>query len=392
MRRVMAIIAAMALLLCSCGARSYVDISPHIESGIARDPGGGLTASNYAELKNAIIYLVEQSSEQGSISLVGYSGQVEEDLGRACSEVTDDEPIGAYGVEYMSYSSTKVLANYEVTISISYSRTPEELASVERVGGPVEYRDAVLDALMDSRETLTVETPYYSADRFDSQSTVQNIIHENPLLSACWPTVSEGLYPSEGLRRIVELKIDYGMDADELASRREDLERAARELTLEGDSGEETDDAETVRRLVRNLCERSDFLPEREDDLSGEVTRDETFTAHGALVEGKATSEGYALALSALCSLGAVDCRIVSGRWDGILHYWNLVRVGGDWYHVDAALCERYGEDAYLLKTDEEIGDALKWNTASYPAADGESITFAAEEIPVFEPTDAENS
>lgn len=392
MRRVAAIIAAMTLLFCSCGSRSYVTISPHIESKIVRDPGGGLTASNYAELKNAIIYLVGQSSEQGTINLVGYSGQVEEDLGRACSEVTDDEPIGAYGVEYMSYSRTKVLANYEVTISISYSRTPEELAAVERVNGASEYYDAVLSALMDSRETLTVETPYYSADRFDSQATVQRIIHANPLLSACWPTVSESLYPSEGLGRIVELRIDYGMDADELAGRREDLERAARELTLEGDSGGETDDAETVRRLVRNLCGRSEFLPEREDDLSGEPTRDETFTAYGALVKGGATSEGYAMALSALCSLGAVECRIVSGRWDGILHYWNLVRVDDSWYHVDASLCEVYGESEYLLKTDEEIGDTLKWNTASYPAADGALITFAAEELPEMQHIDAENS
>jgi hypothetical protein len=59
------------------------------------------------------------------------------------------------------------------------------------------------------------------------------------------------------------------------------------------------------------------------------------YTPYGALVEGVAVCEGYAEAFQLLLCYAGVYCRTVNGEAGGEAHMWNLVRLDGDWYHVD---------------------------------------------------------
>ena len=58
------------------------------------------------------------------------------------------------------------------------------------------------------------------------------------------------------------------------------------------------------------------------------------YTAYGALVEGDAVCQGYALAYKLLLDQCGVNSVLVSS--DAMNHAWNLVEIDGDWYHVDA--------------------------------------------------------
>ena len=391
MRKLLALMIAAMLLLSSCGTHSYVDINPHLSAGSASvGPEEVLTASNYAELRSAILRLVEEGMEEGAINLMGYEGYAESDLRTACSEVTKSEPLGVYGVEYMSYTPpVRVLTNYETSVSITYSKTPEQLEAVKKVSGAWDFREE-LYALMDSLGTeLVVDTAYFVAENYDADSLIERYMNENPAFSVENPSVEVNMYPTSGLHRIIEVKLEYKSSEEELERRRSALAEAIGAMTADIDR-DVLGDAETVRELVRALGEWSEFLPEREDDLTGSVARDDTFTAYGALAEGSAASEGYALALKALCSEVGLDARIVNGRWNGISHRWNLVEVEGSWYHVDAALCDYYGDDSYLLKTDEEIGDTLKWNPQGLPERATEPLS--GDELPVIDPISAEGT
>lgn len=59
-------------------------------------------------------------------------------------------------------------------------------------------------------------------------------------------------------------------------------------------------------------------------------------TAYGALVQKKATCDGYARAMQLLCGKVGLQCRLVNGQGKGEAHLWNLIRIDGAWYHFDA--------------------------------------------------------
>lgn len=67
---------------------------------------------------------------------------------------------------------------------------------------------------------------------------------------------------------------------------------------------------------------------------------DERHTALGALVLGEAVCDGYARAFQLLCRQLGVECLPVEGTSDfaqdaGSGHMWNVVQLGGSWYHTD---------------------------------------------------------
>lgn len=56
---------------------------------------------------------------------------------------------------------------------------------------------------------------------------------------------------------------------------------------------------------------------------------------YGALVGKKALCQGMAKAFSYLCGKVGIETATVTGDADGIAHMWNMVRIGGEWYHID---------------------------------------------------------
>lgn len=59
------------------------------------------------------------------------------------------------------------------------------------------------------------------------------------------------------------------------------------------------------------------------------------YTIYGLFVDGTAVCEGYARAMQLLLRYADMEVQLVYGQAGGVAHMWNLVRVDGDWYHLD---------------------------------------------------------
>lgn len=122
--------------------------------------------------------------------------------------------------------------------------------------------------------------------------------------------------------------------------------------------------------LYRAILERCVY-----DDTSPDW---ESYTLYGALVDGSAVCEGYARAVQQLFRLAGIPCRVVSGTAEGELHMWNLVEIGGEWYHLDAT----WGDSSplstyfYFNLTDE----AIRWDhtisTEGLPPCESEEANY----------------
>lgn len=68
-----------------------------------------------------------------------------------------------------------------------------------------------------------------------------------------------------------------------------------------------------------------------EYDTTGSNTN--RFSAFGALRDGKAVCQGYALAYKYLLNKAGIECHIVTS--ETLNHAWNIVKLNGKYYHVD---------------------------------------------------------
>ncbi len=100
-------------------------------------------------------------------------------------------------------------------------------------------------------------------------------------------------------------------------------------------------------------------------------------TVYGALVKGQALCEGYAKAFSYLCNKTGIENMIVTG-YTNEAHMWNMVKVDGNWYHIDVTwdkpsgmLAEMYPDMImyqYFMVTDSVIeNDHSVWTIHTAP-------------------------
>ena len=67
---------------------------------------------------------------------------------------------------------------------------------------------------------------------------------------------------------------------------------------------------------------------------SGKIEAD-SFNAYGALCLGVAVCEGYAEAAALLLNRAGVETLVITGDSRGEKHAWNIVKIDGDYYHLD---------------------------------------------------------
>jgi uncharacterized protein YjdB len=132
-------------------------------------------------------------------------------------------------------------------------------------------------------------------------------------------------------------------------------------------------DAEKVLAANDYLCRLVEYDWAHYNQGTASIPQDD-YTAYGALVNQVAVCQGYALAFLHLMNQLGMECRFVGSQQTS--HGWNMVKIGGQWYHVDVTLNDGnlMGETNHdhLLLSDSGIADSSSlhqgWDSAA-PAA-----------------------
>lgn len=114
----------------------------------------------------------------------------------------------------------------------------------------------------------------------------------------------------------------------------------------------------------------------------------------GVLFHGLGVCNAYTLTYSKLLTAVGISNKTVSGtatdKGTGTTgsHAWTLVKLGGDWYHIDPTwddpIPDGRERHTYFCLTDSEMAVDHQWNTASYPAANGTTYSSAAASVAVM--------
>lgn len=366
----------LSLALCACLAltgcasmleREYVSTAAHPQLPVAADDSELLWVESYPELLDAILAQVKRHEEVGTIRLRDYQRPVEEDLTRACEEVSMDDPLGAYAVASIHPEYERIVTYYEATITIEYRRTKEQMDSIASVTGSGAIRAALRAALTDFAPELALRINYFSEDADSIRALIRQTYLASPAAALGMPTAQVELYPDTGLQRIVEVILVYPDDPEALRVKRDDITAAAKAM------------AEPIlaRDLAGEALQAALFDALRAQAAGTDEEDERLWSTAECLLSGRGDSQGLALAYKLLCDLAGVECTVAEGRADGQPRYWTLVATGNGHRIVDPSL-----EEGFLLTDDGfRTLTGAEWEPEAYPAC-GEAVV--AEDTTIF--------
>lgn len=353
MRKMMcAVMAALMLLSTGCSSmlnRDYSSVTVHSATPTAEGDANTMRVQNYQELVNALIYLINQGEESGSIRYSGEEADFKKLMDEACLEVKQEDPLGAYAVDYIKYSVISIVGSYEADVQITYRRTREQVASIVDATGAAAIRSELSRALSSFDTEVVLRISYFEEDEAYIQQLVRQAYLSNPATALDFPDAQVAMYPESGQQRIVEVTLTYHQSLQTLESWRNSLSREA-------------------ERICQPLTELT--IKEKLDGITGTLQSMGAYSAQGgstaydALLGGGGDSQGVALAFSLLCRQVGITCSVVDGQKNGQSHFWNVVQTASGYRHVDLS---RAGSVTYNVdQTMTQQG--YVWDTQQVPA------------------------
>lgn len=315
-RRLAALALCLLLPLSGCAAmleRSYTSVQPYTQSVTGQHSGSALEAQTYQQLVSAVLYLVTQHSSEGIIRLYNYADDVENDLTRACLEVVQKDPLGAFAVDYIKHDVKRVVSFYEAQVSIAYLRSAEEMDQITAVTGSSAIKGELRETLSRFETKQLLQVSYYDDQNDHLLTLLRQAYYDTPAAAFGMPKAEITLYPDSGIQRIVEIDLTYPLDQETLLARQETLDESLAALP----QPLPTDPQELYQLLLSRA---------KADPAGGN-------TAYSALVDGAADAEGLALAYQLLCGQAGLTCTVVQG--EDAARFWNIVSTPSGSRHVD---------------------------------------------------------
>lgn len=212
-------------------------------------------------------------------------------------------------------------------------------------------RTAIEKALT-AMNTGNVDISKYKLSSTQLKTVVSNVINNNPQFY--YVSSSYIIYLKDGY--VYAVRFTYNVSESEKKTMDAEINESVNEA-LDGVANGMTD--------IEKAIVLHDYLIEkvRYPETTSSDPNDNMYDLYGALGEGSAVCQGYALAYQYLLSKAGISSKFVPSKL--ITHAWNLVSINGKWYHVDVTWDDTNGQypHKYFLLSDsardEDVSDYM---------------------------------
>lgn len=354
--RIIALVCAAAMLLSGCNAmfdKEYRSEEVYVDEYFEiKDETSVQEVKNYRGMKYALMNLINSAAEYGKIRTGKYNGDPADDISKVCFEVTREEPMGIYAVDYITHSIDLIVSYYEIEVYITYRRTAEEIASVRTIRSGRELQDLLGETVENYEDYLAVMQVSTDVEEEQIENHVKACYRADPLRVVACPKVAVTSYtaPDNTIQEITEIELEYPYPAEQLREMYEELSDYSSKVITPSNYG----DINNVCRTVLSRC-----APDTDIGKSD---------AYNALVgDGIVDSEGFAMATKLLCGAAGIEAYVVEGLLSGERHYWNIVNVRGTFYHIDLFKAADESEQVVFM-SDDDVEKYYAWDREAYPA------------------------
>ena len=243
------------------------------------------------------------------------------------------------------------LANDEVIPVYDVKDYPQAITSVEELGQAIAHHMSKFE----NQFTL-----HYEGDASDFENTVDEVYKwlqvNEPYL---WAVMGDFSTRARSFGNQIEWQatINYDLTAEENAIVLGMIEQIVQTIP------EDATEAEKVKFVNDYLVVHTKY------NLNSKAN---AHTPYSVLVNGEGVCEGYALAALLMFEELGIEAKYVIGDAGGP-HAWNLVKVDGQWYHLDVTWNDPVPDQGdkvhynYFLITDEKLKKDHQWIEADYP-------------------------
>lgn len=207
-KRVLCILLTAVLCLSGCGSfleREYSVVEPHSSTYYESENRSVLRAENYQDLVNDLLLLVGNHAEEGMIFYYGTEDMppAADAAEKACNEVQKETPMGAYALDYMTYTIDDEPRNYTaISLTLGYRRTAEQVNGIVHISGVSALHDLLTAAAQNGTEELTLRVSYFDHEQSEVCAMVQQVQNEQGRSQEPWQV---NFYPDGGNVGIIEI-------------------------------------------------------------------------------------------------------------------------------------------------------------------------------------------
>lgn len=351
MKRLAVLLTAVCLLLSGCGSwmdGSYHSAAPHQEkSGTVLSQT--ISASNYQQLREVMVKLVDNGTENALIYVPDYDqAQLEKGLSAAVEFICGKYPLGAYAVEKINCEVGTSGGQPAVSVNIAYIHGRSEIRAISRYDDISQASAQITSVLDQCGEGIALWITDYQET--DIGQMVADYARNNPNLVMETPQVVVGVYPETGSSRILEIKFAYQNSRDDLRQMQTQVQRVFTSALLYLNSG--ATDSQKYSQLYTFLMERFDYQQETS------IT-----PAYSLLNYGVGDSSAFAVVYAAMCRQAGLECQVITGTKAGSAWCWNLILENGNYYHVDLLQSSQNGGFTKMTEADM---NGYVWDYSAY--------------------------
>lgn len=233
----------------------------------------------------------------------------------------------------------------------------------------MDLEDEIREGLLNGNEIINIRDKAFLKAPDDIFKIIGDIIKDNAEIM-----YYSGVEYSNG-----KLKVNYTRPREKLKEDQISL-RNKRDEIITHTIKDSMSDYEKVKAVHDYIINNSRY----DMDLFEKGTvEEESYTAYGTLVSGVSVCEGYAKSMKYLLDEIGVESLVVIGESRNQNHAWNLVKLDGEYYHIDATWDDPITNNGdnilqynYFNLSDTQISKSHTWNRDEYPIATGSYYNY----------------
>jgi len=261
-------------------------------------------------------------------------------------------------------------------------------------GSAEEFHAAVSEAMKEVKDVIKVRIGNYDQKIYDINSAVNAILNDNVELFYVKDCTSSWVQDKDKNSGIITVNINYRYPKDDIDKMKSELNNKidsvinsvtnadmngnAKELMLHDYIVMNTVNGYEDLTLDSNITTFMEQLKDIKAMLEDSAP-EELSTAYSVLVRGKGDDKGYARAMKLLLNKAGIECIVVEGAG----YTWNIVKIEGDYYHLDASadkLKNKEGKGVlthdYFNVSDKEMSMRCQWDTSIYPSCTSNKCNY----------------
>jgi len=376
-KRLLSSVLALLVMVTVAGCSSILEgevteITPYIKADEQSGTVNAIEVSTYDQFRQEVYSMVQNHTETAAFRITTFDrDDLEGALNEICQELSSVDPLGSYATYYISCQITPIVGYHDVSVTIVYKKDLSEISNISTVSTDRYLQVLLESALTDFAATCTFYTSLPSVTADHIKEIVREQYFSDPLNVIIMPDITVTSYPETDGERIMEVTFGYNYNQSVLSDMNNDLNDEIQRMISQLP---DADDYQLLLTVYNTMADACLYLSNPSAKLSS--------TAYSVIVNNTGDDEGAAMAYKALCDKLLIECTVVSGKYMGKDHYWNIVTFDGASYHVDVTT-QMTAKIPTFLMGDEYMRENYWWDTSMVPQCPADYTP--AEEIAVAE-------